>query len=42
MINLPIADDIAFRVVGFYQHDAGYIDNVAGARTYCGTDLRPR
>ncbi len=34
MINLPIADRIAFRGVGFYQHDAGYIDNVAGSRTY--------
>ena len=34
MINLPIADRIAFRGVGFYQHDAGFIDNVAGSRTY--------
>ena len=34
MINLPIADRIAFRGVGFYQHDAGYIDNIAGSRTY--------
>ena len=34
MINLPIADRIAFRGVGFYQHNAGYIDNVPGSRTY--------
>ena len=34
MINLPIAPSIAFRGVAFYQHDAGFIDNVAGSRTY--------
>ena len=39
MINLPIASNIAFRGVGFYQHDAGYIDNVLGTRTYCGDVL---
>ncbi|MDP9085942.1 MAG: TonB-dependent receptor, partial [Pseudomonadota bacterium] len=39
MINLPVADRIAFRGVGFYQHDAGYIDNIAGSRTYCGTPV---
>ena len=31
MINLPIAGNIAFRGVAFYQRDAGYIDNVFGA-----------
>jgi outer membrane receptor protein involved in Fe transport len=36
VINLPIADKIAFRAVGFYQRDAGYIDNVFGERTLCG------
>jgi iron complex outermembrane receptor protein len=36
MINLPIARNIAFRAVGFYQHDAGYIDNVFGEVTLCG------
>ena len=40
MINLPIADRIAFRGVGYVQHDAGYIDNVPGSRTYCGTAVR--
>ncbi|URD61729.1 TonB-dependent receptor [Sphingomonas sp. KRR8] len=34
MINLPITRNIAFRGVAFYQKDAGYIDNVAGQRTY--------
>jgi outer membrane receptor protein involved in Fe transport len=34
MINLPIGRNIAFRAVGFYEHDAGYIDNVFGERTY--------
>jgi iron complex outermembrane receptor protein len=37
MINLPVADNIAFRASAFYQRDAGYIDNVFGERTYCGT-----
>src|SRR5215203_4826865 len=34
MINLPINNRIAFRAVGFYQRDAGFIDNVFGERTY--------
>ena len=34
MINLPVADRIAFRGVGFWQHDAGYIDNIRRPRTY--------
>ncbi|WP_037503909.1 TonB-dependent receptor [Sphingomonas jaspsi] len=34
MINLPIADRIAFRGVAYYQRDGGYIDNVFGSRTY--------
>ncbi len=34
MINLPLTSRIAFRAVGFYEHDAGYIDNVPGSRTY--------
>jgi outer membrane receptor protein involved in Fe transport len=37
MINIPVADNIAFRGVAFYQRDAGFIDNVPGSRTYCGT-----
>ncbi|GLR48619.1 TonB-dependent receptor [Sphingomonas astaxanthinifaciens] len=34
MINLPVTDRIAFRGVGFWQHDAGYIDNIRRPRTY--------
>ncbi|WP_151953965.1 TonB-dependent receptor [Sphingomonas sp. EC-HK361] len=34
MINAPLADKAALRVVGFYQRDAGYIDNVAGCRSF--------
>lgn len=34
MINAPLADNIALRVVGFYQRDAGYIDNVPGCRSF--------
>ncbi len=33
-LNVPVADMAALRVVGFYQRDAGYIDNVAGTRTF--------
>ncbi len=36
MINLPLGDHIAFRAVGFYEHDAGYINNVFGSVTLCG------
>ncbi|MEO8113698.1 MAG: TonB-dependent receptor [Phenylobacterium sp.] len=32
--NLPVSEHAAVRLVGWYQHDAGYIDNVAGTRTY--------
>jgi outer membrane receptor protein involved in Fe transport len=34
MINLPIATNVAFRGVAFYQKDAGFIDNIFGSRTY--------
>ena len=32
MINLPIGDTSRSAAVAFYQRDAGYIDNVFGAR----------
>ena len=35
-INAPISDTIALRVVGFYEHDAGYIDNVPASFTFLG------
>ena len=34
MINVPISSAAALRVTGFYQRDAGYIDNVAGTRSF--------
>ena len=39
MINLPVADNIAFRASAFYQRDGAYIDNVFGEKTYCGTPI---
>ena len=33
-INLPVANNIAFRASAFYEHDAGFIDNIAASRTY--------
>ncbi|WP_293880718.1 TonB-dependent receptor [Sphingomonas sp.] len=34
MINLPITENAAIRAVGWYQHDAGFIDNVPGTRSF--------
>ena len=34
MINLPLTGFAAIRITGFYQRDAGYIDNVAGTRRF--------
>ncbi len=33
-VNIPVNDRIAGRVVGWYQKNAGYIDNVPGTRTF--------
>lgn len=47
MINLPVTRNIAFRASGFYEYDAGFIDNIAGSRTYytfgpaAGIDIPP-
>ena len=32
--NAPLGEGAALRMVGFYQRDAGYIDNVAGTRCF--------
>ena len=32
--NIPLSDNAAVRIVGWYQHDAGYIDNVPATRTF--------
>ncbi len=34
MVNQPLSDRIAIRIVAWDEHDAGYIDNVHGTRTY--------
>jgi iron complex outermembrane receptor protein len=33
-VNLPIGDKAAIRLVGWDEHDAGYIDNVYGTRDF--------
>jgi outer membrane receptor protein involved in Fe transport len=33
-LNAPISDRAAFRVVGWYRKDAGYIDNIPGSLTF--------
>ena len=33
-VNVPLNDRTALRIVGFYEHDGGYIDNVLGTRTF--------
>lgn len=34
MVNLPISDRAAIRLVGWQRHDAGYVDNKRGTRTF--------
>jgi iron complex outermembrane recepter protein len=34
MVNVPVADNVAVRVVAWNKHDAGYVDNVAGLRVF--------
>jgi outer membrane receptor protein involved in Fe transport len=33
-VNIPINDKMAVRLVGWDEHDAGFIDNVPGSRTF--------
>ena len=33
-VNFPLTDNAAIRLVGWVRHDAGYIDNVSGTRTW--------
>ncbi|MEI9995555.1 MAG: TonB-dependent receptor [Rhizomicrobium sp.] len=33
-VNLPLTDKIAIRLVAYDEHDAGYIDNIPGSRTF--------
>jgi len=34
MVNIPLSDKAALRLVGWHVDEGGYIDNVAGTRTY--------
>ncbi|BFI95371.1 MAG: TonB-dependent receptor [Rhodanobacter sp.] len=34
MLNIPLSSKAAIRLVGWHEHDAGYVDNVAGSRTF--------
>lgn len=40
-VNVPLSDKIAVRLVGWDVRDGGYIDNVAGTRTYDRGDTDP-
>jgi iron complex outermembrane recepter protein len=33
-VNARLSENVAARLVGWYRRDAGYIDNIAGSRTY--------
>ncbi|HYD12346.1 MAG TPA: TonB-dependent receptor [Allosphingosinicella sp.] len=33
-VNAPLSESVALRVVGWYRHDAGYIDNIPGSLTF--------
>jgi len=40
-VNIPLSRNVAIRLVGFYEHDGGYIDNTLGTRTYSLNDGDP-
>lgn len=40
-LNVPISPFAAVRLVGFYQKDGGYIDNIPGTRTFTLDDADP-
>jgi outer membrane receptor protein involved in Fe transport len=33
-VNIPLGSSAAVRLVGWYEHDGGYIDNIYGTRTF--------
>lgn len=39
--NFPLGDRAALRVVGFYERQGGYIDNIPGTRTFTLDDGNP-
>jgi outer membrane receptor protein involved in Fe transport len=38
-VNEPLSDKAAIRIVAFDEHDAGYIDNVHGTRTFTDSGI---
>ena len=38
-VNLPLSDNSALRLVGWYRKDAGFIDNVRGTLTYPTSEI---
>jgi outer membrane receptor protein involved in Fe transport len=38
-VNIPLSDKMAVRLVGWGEHDAGYIDNVHNVRTYYSSGI---
>jgi iron complex outermembrane receptor protein len=39
MVNVPINEKMAIRLVGWSKHEGGYIDNVFGTRTFPTADI---
>ncbi len=33
-VNIPLSEHMAIRLVGYYEHDGGYISNVQGSNTF--------
>ncbi len=40
-VNIPLSERAAIRLVGFYEHDGGYIDNTFKSRTFTLDDDDP-
>lgn len=40
-VNFPVAENAAIRLVGYYQKDGGYIDNLFAERTFTLDDADP-
>jgi iron complex outermembrane recepter protein len=40
-VNVPLSSNAAVRLVGWYERDSGYIDNVANTLTYPATSSSP-
>lgn len=38
-VNLPLGENAAMRLVGWYRHDGGYIDNIPGSRAYATSGI---